>query len=110
MAMTGDQSPPAARVQVRIDDSRVRDAVAGHVMAIVAQTMRFLLLNPETWLSARITADERADVEQAVARLIGIRAADLTGEPCPLCQHTAQCAQGCPVEIARTMVDPPGRL
>lgn len=78
-------------------------------MAIVAQTVRFLLLNPEVWLSSRITADERSEVEAAVARLTEIRADQLADLPCPLCQHEGPCSDGCPVEVARAVVVANGR-
>lgn len=78
-------------------------------MAVVAQTVRFLLLNPETWLSRRITPDERVGVETAVARLIEARADQLADGACPLCEHVGPCSQGCPVEVARSVVVANGR-
>lgn len=78
-------------------------------MAVVAQTVRFLLLNPESWPSRRITSDERAGVEAVVARLIEARADQLADGPCPLCEHVGPCSQGCPVEVARAVVVANGR-
>lgn len=96
-------------VNVKADPSYIRSMIAEQLMAVVAQTVRFLLLNPETWLSGRITGEERAEVEAAVARLIEARADQLADGPCPLCQHEGPCAQDCPVEVARAVVVANGR-
>jgi hypothetical protein len=93
--------PQAARVQVSIDPDVVRHAVAGHVAAIVAATVQFLLLNPRTWVSQRLTDAERADVERVVAKLM--HAGALDDPSCPLCAMT-QCETDCPLALARDLV------
>jgi hypothetical protein len=86
---------------VSLDPSVVQHAIADHVTAIVAATVQFLLLNPRTWVSQRLTTDERADVEQAIGRLM--RAGALHEPSCPLCAN-AQCETDCPLRVARDLV------
>lgn len=100
MTMTGDGQPHTVRTAA---------LVAEDVMAIVAQTVQFLLLNPQAWPSRRISDDERREVEAAVTRLTAMRGADLASQPCPLCEHTGACATGCPVFLARSVVMGGGR-
>ncbi len=88
---------------VRADPTLIAHAIADQVTSIVAATVRFLLLDPQSWVSGRILPDERAEVEQVVAGLLGLRAVDLAAGPCPLCQHE-DCVQGCPVAAARAVV------
>lgn len=100
MTMTGDGE---RTVVVRADPTLIAQAMAEHVTTIVAATMQFLLLNPASWVSGLIEPGEREEIELAMSRLLGLRAADLADGPCPLCQHD-DCIPGCPVSAARTLV------
>ena len=93
--------PRATTPQVSLDPSVLRHSVADHVTAIVAATMQFLLLNPRTWVSRRLTDTERTEVQQVIGRLM--HAGALDDARCPLCAETA-CAADCPLALARDLV------
>ncbi len=115
MTMTGDQSGPESDEFTRVrtdgwgavDDGPLRDALASQVLTLVAATITFLVLNPQSWIHGRTTAPEQAEIYGVVQRLMRMRAQDIT-EQCPLCSHS-ECVMGCPVSIARELVTRAGR-
>ena len=102
MAMT-DLRTAVARVVTdpRVVGDAVRYAVAAELLQAVAATLRFLILNPQTWVSQRYTEPERDMLRAVVERVEQAGMADLV-RSCPLC-GCHSCDDGCPLESVRAL-------
>lgn len=104
MAMT-DLEGAARRLRAEpvVAGDAVRWAVVAEVLQVVAATLRFVILNPLTWVSSRYSEDERDTLRMVVERIENATARDLLLS-CPLCGcHT--CDPGCALESVRALAE-----
>jgi hypothetical protein len=104
MAMT-DLGRAAGRLTAdpRVAGDAVRYALAVELMRTVAATLRFLALNPATWVSQRYAENERDMLRGVVERLETATARDLITS-CPMCGGYS-CEDGCPLESVRCLAE-----
>lgn len=102
MAMT-DLEGAVRRLRAEPDvvGDAVRWALVTELLQAVAATIRFVVLNPQTWVAGRFTEDERDTLRTVVDRIENATARDLLLS-CPLCgAHT--CDPGCALESVRAL-------
>lgn len=87
----------------RVAGDAVRYAMGTELLTAVADTIRFVCLSPQTWVSQRYTEPERDMLRQAVERLDNTHVWELAVR-CPLC-GAASCEDGCPVARLRDLVE-----
>lgn len=104
MAMT-DLSRAAARAATdpRVAGDAVRYAIVAELLHAVAATLRFIILNPATWVSQRYTEPERDTLRAVAERLESATIRDLLLQ-CPLC-GVHSCEDGCPLETVRALAE-----
>lgn len=81
----------------------VRWAIVTELLETVAATIRFIILNPQTWVAGRYTEPERDMLRAVVERLETATARDLLLS-CPLC-GTHTCEPGCALESVRALAE-----
>jgi hypothetical protein len=83
----------------------VRTAMMSELVQAVAQTLRFVLLNPQTWVQGRFTEPERDMLRMVVERLETATPGDLAVQ-CPLC-GCHSCDEGCALAPVRELAQTP---
>lgn len=83
----------------------VRATITAELLRTVAQTIRFVVLNPQTWVEGRFTEVERDMLRGVVERVETCTPGDLALQ-CPLCGGHS-CEEDCALAAVRELTHAP---
>lgn len=101
MAMTAR----TVTVSPAVAGDAVRTVMMMELVQTVAQTLRFVVLNPQTWVQGRFTEAERDMLRAVVERLETSTPGDMALR-CPLC-GCYTCDVGCALAAVRELTQTP---